>query len=678
MNVLLQNAGLWWLAGLLVVPPLLHFFARARPPRFLFSATHLVAKVVRHTMRIKRPRDWLLLVCRTLLCLFLVGVFLRPLLFLGDRPAAGAARSVVVMVDRSASMAWAEGGQSRFAAACAEAAEILGGLSSRDKANVIWLDSEPDAVFPELGPNVGYLRQRLAEVRASNEAGNPDAAIELAASLFKNTEGRRELYIASDFQATQWGDVKAAVPEGIRVQPICPAREDAANGAALSVRTEPMSPLAGEPVQVICEVANFSGEPRTRTVTLEIGVKRVTRRVMLPPWGRGSAVVEHRFRAPGEVVVQAQLDEDAFGVDDWCGGVIRVRDALCVAIHGDDSGTASVWRRAVRALPWARLLPVSPDNLEFDEPCDLLLLAGWTGERAEELGRLRAAGLPVVCSPAPGLDARGMARLAGLDAPVEGAAAKLERLDEAMGMTVSDPEHAAFALFREGEYGDPARASFRERVRLPIEGIPGRALLSFADRVPALYLCDGEPALLFWGASLSPSAGDWPAQTPFLPFFGELVSVLRAQRADSLAASAFPGDTLSFLAPLDADGVRLLDGNDREIPVWEASVGMEGRRFVSGEIRSTGAYRWHIGEEPRAVSIVNYPTVESDLRTGPPPALSGSAAAPVRRAAELQALQKGLPLWDILLWCGLAALVAECGLVLLCDFEARKLAEKGL
>ena len=173
MTLAFDHRSLLPLAALVAVPLLLHLFARSRPPRLLFGSTELLRRAVRATIRLRRPKDWLLLVLRTLLVAAVVGLFLRPVLFSGRKaPAAGAGRHVVVVVDATASMACAEGGQTRFGAACAEADEVLRGLGPRDTANVVWLHAKPDAVFPEMASNVNRLRDALRRATTTEGASS--------------------------------------------------------------------------------------------------------------------------------------------------------------------------------------------------------------------------------------------------------------------------------------------------------------------------------------------------------------------------------------------------------------------------------------------------------------------------------------------------------------------------
>ncbi len=507
MNLIFDNVALGWLAGLIAVPPLLHLFARARPPRYRFSALEFVARAARHTLRIRRPKDWLLLACRTLLLAALAALFLRPVLFRHGLPeAGGTARHLALIVDRSASMAWTEGGRSRFAAACGEAAQMLDGLSARDTANVVWLDAEPDSVFPEMGPNTAYLKSRLADVRVTRESGDPAAAVALALALLKPASGARELCIISDFQASQWKTAAPVSPPDVRVTTLSTVQDAAANGALLSLRTEPMFPLAGDPARVIAEVANYSGKPRSRTVTFEIDDRRIARTLMVPAWGTGAASIEHLFRQAGRVVVQAHLEEDAFGADDWRGCMVPVRRAIRVGLNTKDGEMGRIWSRALRALPWTETVPVSLDKPAEAAACDVLMLTGWAGEETAALARLRTEGLPMIVSPVAGLEARAIAALAGQ--PAAAGAVEWEILKEPVGLRVQFPDDPVFALFHDGEAGDPARATFRKRWRLSANGLAGRTLMAFTDGAPAVFRCEGTPPVVFWTAPLGADSGD--------------------------------------------------------------------------------------------------------------------------------------------------------------------------
>lgn len=672
MNVIFHNPLLAWLVPLVAVPVLVHFLARAKPPSYLFSATFLVKKVARQTVRIKRPKDRLLLIVRTLLFLTLALLFVRPVVFFqhplphGDLP-----RKLVIVIDRSASMNWSEGGRSRFSAACDEAAVLLGGLSSHDLANIVWLDREPDTVFPEPGSNTAFLRERLRDVRCSHEFGNAEQAVKLAIEQLQDGPYQREICIISDFQATQWKQVTAGIPDDIVATTLKPVRDTAENGAVLSIRTVPLSPLAGETAQVIVTAGNYSGTPRNRTIMVKMDEKRVTKQVQIPAWGQASVAMEHVFTAPGQITVNAQLEEDAFGADDWRALPVSVRHALRVGLLEGDTLTGPVFHRAFKALPWVEA--VRPGQ---NSETDVLVLAGWNGTFPQGLEDHENRGLPCLISPAPGLALSSLYPIMGITPPPHpDQTVRLETPDKAVGLTIAHPDHPSLALFKNGEFGDPSHGSFTRRFLIPGWEDEGNVLLRFSDGTPALIEGKEPPGVLVWLAPLDPESGNWAAQPPFLPFLGELLGSLASGKHYPVPDTSLPGETLSFRTGPTVEDVRLTDDADRTYPVVRVDSVSEGTRFVSEPINEPGVYRVCSRETCSPVRIVNFPESESDLRTGPPPVFADVSMPQAMMAEDLQRAREGTPTWPLMAWCALVWIGLESLLVWLIHRDERIMAK---
>src|SRR5690606_38087429 len=108
----------------------------------------------------------------------------------GRLPACSGSRAVVAVVDATASMSLVEGGQTRFARACREADEMLARLGGSDVANVVWLDTEPRAVYPDgPGENITYLREELRRARSGWGRGSPERTLRFALDQFESAAG---------------------------------------------------------------------------------------------------------------------------------------------------------------------------------------------------------------------------------------------------------------------------------------------------------------------------------------------------------------------------------------------------------------------------------------------------------------------------------------------------------
>lgn len=661
MNLLLGNAALlpWLLLAL--VPLLLHLFARSRPPAYRFSSTALIAHLKREATRIKRPRDWLLLLLRTAVFLLLAGVFLLPVLFRHGRPAgAFERRQLVVLVDATASMAYADGSQSRFAAACAEASEALAGLSARDRAGVVWLRQTPESVLPELSGNTEFLRDALRQARVTAGGGDPARALALALTLLAEAEGRREICIVSDFQKTNWEGFRPTLPPGVGLWVIPVGVAPGENGAITRVTSEPARPILGEETTVFCEVANFSPRPQRRTVFLEAGDARLSAPVLVPAWGYAVAALACRFPAPGVMPVVASLDEDVFPSDNRRQVTVPVDAHVRVGLLADDAGVATAWKRAIVALGWAQIEPVTAAELEGGREWDALLLAGWDGAAADAIARRSADGTLVAVYPHRTLTPASLWKLAGLTPPLAPGVWRWEEPPALMPVRLVRGDHPLFAFFLSAGIADPVRGGFRARYRMDGDSLPPmEALLAYADGVPALARRPDRP-LYLWNMPLAPTLSDWPKQAEFVLFMGEWLQAHRSARPVSIRAETYPGETL-MLVPDQAlaAGALTLRGDDGA-PLVIAERFHEGRQtWVTGPVELPGLYTWRQGDDVLRRDAVNMPVVESDLRALDPARWADAGAVSAEGGAQLKALHEGLALWPWLLGLCLGLAVLE-------------------
>lgn len=663
MSLTFVNLVLAPLAALLLVPLLVHLFARSRPPRFAFGSLEFLRRVMRQTLRVKRPRDWIVLLLRTLLAAALVALFLRPL---ARSPAAGSPferRNVVVVIDRSASMAALSGGRSRFAAACAEASELLAGLSRRDAANLVWMDASPDAVFPEPGPNVPALLDTIRGASVSAEAADIEQALQTAVAMLRNAEGTREIDVVSDFQASAWRDLRLPDLEGASLVAV-PVGDPAPNTALTDLTLTPPEPLPGENVLVSCTVWNYGDQPVRPSLYLAAGELRLSQDLFLPPWSRTTAQFDLAFPEPGEFAVVAETSEDDFALDNARHAVARVRPHLRAALVGPRTPTAEIWERALRALGLFHLENhATLATLERDP--DALLLSQWDGDRPERLRQAARQGATVVCAPAPGLDANLLsALLPGTPAPAAPAPLEQRILSTPLRLAIAAPDDPLFALFAQGAYGDPARGSFSAALALP--PLPdATALLSYDNATPALARL-GRDSLYLWNLDLDPAHSDWPQYAAFLPLFGELFLGPRSRLAGN--ADSPPGLPLLIDVPPGAPVDLLPVAGMDPAPILLTSAPGAPLRVLP---RSPGILQWRSPEaERQGLLAVNPAPAESDLRPLPEADIRNHVSATLVSGRRARDLREGVEGWPLLLALALAWALLEA--LLLYHWEGRR------
>ncbi len=659
MNVLFSNAVLWPFAALIAVPILLHLFARARPRVYLYSSLQFLRRAVREQQRVKKPRDWLLLLARTAWYAALIAAFLQPLWFGGRPSAAAAGRTVVLVVDATASMAARDGAQSHFATACAEAAEILTGLTSRDRANLIWMRAVPRAVFPQPGVNIGYLRNSLRQGRVSTEAADPAAALRLAADMLRDAPGRAEICVVSDFQRTTWRSLGVAVPDGVALVTIPVTKDVVPNLAIARVATRPVQPLAGEEIQAFVEVRNFSPAPRQTVVHAEIGELRSARNVQVPAWGAATAAFVFRAEQPGQAIVAARIEEDEFPDDNAAWRVVDVKPGLRAGLLAANRPTAAAWRRALNALSWAQAVDLPPEGWEAEAArCDALLLCGWDGQGADAVRAAMARGAPVLWYPARNSPAGALGALT--DSSAQGVFGWVSPARPLM-LQMADAADPAFAVFAGGDRGNPASGAFRGRLSIPSLSADWRPLLNYSDGAPALarYKPSGG-TLVLWNLDLAPETSSWATRMEFLPLFGEVLLSSRHADAGADGAPLSTGRPLTLRSDRDLlpQAIRV-EAPDGQLHPVSRHTESGPPVYAAGAAERPGLYAWRIEEEVIARTAVNFPPEESDLRPIPPSeisrkgwtALSGGRAARERR--------EGIPLWPWFLGLACASCVGE-------------------
>ena len=653
MSILFQHPALLGLLALAGLPVLVHLLSRARPPVYRFSNIEFLRRVLRHTARIRRPKDWLLLVLRSLALFALAAAFASPFLISNSASLPGEKSTVILLVDRSASMAARDGAGSRFEAACAQATRFLE-QAKPNTANLVWIDAEPDAAFPEPGPNLDFLTDLLKQAKPHPEAGALSAAFDLALRQLATVGGHRELVIISDFQASAWRDFAPLLPGNMVVRTQRVATAAPPNLAVTRLIPQPTEPVAGQDLTVLSRVQNFSPDPVRTQLTLDADGARQSQAIDLPAWGEAEAAFVLHPATAAPLPISASLEADGFPADDARHCVVHVRDSLRLALTATPaSPDASILSKLAAALSWLEIVP----DLTSSRPPDFHFLAAWSGEAPAELRKAAVAGTTVIVRPAASCPLAALRTLLNLPAdPLDGPIA----LDgAAAGWSVSpEANHAANQLFRSGDFGNPFAGTFRERLRLPaaLASQPGiRPLANFTDGVPALLECPtANASILLWNLPLDPAKTDWPTQGPFLPAIAEILLRTRPRSATEPAYS-LPGSPLSWSSndPAHAGAITLLGPAAEPIEIAESTT-PEGSLWQAKAPATPGLFRWQISGQAIAFTAVNFPDAESDLRPLESTPTFGKLDASIDSLVRQAALAQGLPLWP---WLALAAIL---------------------
>lgn len=320
MNVLLgailfSNPAFWIGSLALGVPVLIHLLTRRTPKNMVFPTLKFIRMAKANQSNIHRLRHILLLLIRTALILLILLVFLKPIITessdLTSQDTRGN-KTVIVMVDASASMGYLKDGVTSFSKAKVAALEILDHCSAKDKVNVIFMGSVPKLSFDAPIENLIIAKKDVREAKPLPDYADINAALADATKQLDSISGyKKEIYFISDFQRSNWSSVNfGVIKDNIQMVFIPVGPEDAANCAIISASVLPASPTVLEPVEIICKVANYGSQKAKIPVELVFKDDKIlTQEVSIVPHSTVSTSFRIRINEPGLYESRLQIPE---------------------------------------------------------------------------------------------------------------------------------------------------------------------------------------------------------------------------------------------------------------------------------------------------------------------------------------------------------------------------------
>ena len=220
-GLIISNPLFLWLLPLAGVPVLFHLFLKLKKKQVLFSSLMFFNLIDPKLSARRKIREWLVLILRMLLIVFLLLAMARPV-WRGSGP--GGPVALVIVVDNSGSMgAPGRDGRPKLAASLDAAAALLSGLNSRDLAGIVLTVEDPAATLPDgLVSDKAALKSALAKIEETEATGSVAGALQRALTLLDTTSAASlELHILSDLQNTEWNILPAApiaLPTGTRLR----------------------------------------------------------------------------------------------------------------------------------------------------------------------------------------------------------------------------------------------------------------------------------------------------------------------------------------------------------------------------------------------------------------------------------------------------------------------------
>ena len=668
-----------FLVGLaaLAIPVIIHMIQRERKEVIEFPSLMFVRKIPFHSFRRQRIRHWFLLLLRCVAFLLLVAAFARPFFRSSALVAVtSGAREVVIMLDRSYSMAYGD----HWDRAKAAATDVIAGLAADDRATVIFFDSGAQA-----GPRSTTDRASLtglvtdAELSAGTTRYGP--ALKLAEGIFEASGlPQLEVVLISDFQRS---GVESATgvrfPEGTVLTPVQVTGDAKANVSVAGVLFQREYFSGRERVVVAARITNRGSDAvENFDVALEIEGREIERLgTDLPP--NGSATVEFAPVTLGEASMTGAVraEGDALPTDDVFYFNVSPGQVVTVLVVENDRASSEAALYLTRALgvgstPSFDVSTTTAGNFDASDLAgrDVVVLNDTpppSGQTGKALSRFveDGGGLFIV------LGERSTWPQGGPDLSVGVISSPTDRPGRGGSLGFIDYSHPVFELFSTPRSGDMTTARFfRYRPVAPDES--ATVLARYDDGSAALVERRvGDGRVLLWASTLDSFWNDLALKPVYLPFVHRVTQYL----ADYTPPTPWfttgqvlnLGEQRSMLAEAGLDNTDLM------------SVSPTGRRLPVGEgdragfltLEEQGLYEIHDtspGGNP-LILAVNVDLAESDLTAIDPEELASvltgrvggdrdDGAAPAREIGP-EDLERRQSVWWYLLVVAFFLFVAE-------------------
>ncbi|MBY0231812.1 MAG: BatA domain-containing protein [Gemmataceae bacterium] len=321
-----------WLVGLLAaaIPLLIHLSRSRRTKKMRFSTTRFFTDQFLRSYRMSQLKEILLLACRMALFALLSMALAQPLLKPSGEAALGGsgARTVVLVLDDSASMGVIDGGEPLFERARRAALGLVDNLSQGDAVSLVLAarrPAGPEVLFAEPTEDLDEVRRQLRQAKIAPLGTDLSSALAqadlIAAGARAEKNSAAGVYVLSDLQESGW-DAGDATSRGDAADTAyffvsCRPRKTPANRAVAAVRYAATRPRPGVPFALRPLLSLGIDDGQEVPVRLVIdGAKVGEQKAERLPGGKwASPRFYHTFDGPGWHAGHVETDDAVLAAD---------------------------------------------------------------------------------------------------------------------------------------------------------------------------------------------------------------------------------------------------------------------------------------------------------------------------------------------------------------------------
>lgn len=356
------------LAGLAgaAVPLVLHLLNRARFRTVNWGAMMFLLGDDARQLRSTRLKQAAILAIRMAIVAVLAMALARPVVE-GRLPAAQAgAQTVVILLDRSASMGLVENGRARMEPAREAVLQILATLDKGDRAGLVLMgDTASARPYQTPSSDLSALASYVSGLDSGLGEADIGQGLSMAADLLdRDANTNQELIVVSDRQATSWRSIDspfvaawakrwaATARRTPRLLYVPVGTEESENAAIDGITVLNPPAIRGRPVDLLIRVRNYGRLMRSALpIRLTSGPDRLLdTEVTVGPGSVATVRATFRFPQTGPHLLSAQLTAGGLSSDSRFDYELQVIDPIPVLLVSGDDPVATTAANAARLV----------------------------------------------------------------------------------------------------------------------------------------------------------------------------------------------------------------------------------------------------------------------------------------------------------------------------------------
>jgi len=388
------------LFGLLAasIPVLIHLFNLRKLKKVEFSTLIFLKELQKNKIRKVKLKQWLLLLLRTLIILFLVFGFARPTLksmFIGS--SSTAKTTAVFILDDTFSMSVVDAKGSYLNQEKEIALRLLSQLQDGDEVALILVSdiNKPSVVTTDFS----RFRKSIESLSISNISGSLQTALIKAAKLLDESSNyNKELYLLSDFQKNRIADgnqlpnLSEALKDGIRVYVFPLGDKEVFNVGVDKISVNSQIFEKDKSVQVSAFISNYAKRNvENSVVSLFINGERTSQKSFsLKANETKEIVLEGIIKKSGYQEISAAIEDDEILQDNKRFVQIYVPEKIPVLLLAKELSDATFVQYGLQAANTNQQLQVDVKQLKQLPSIDLqkyssVILVGISGENISSI-----------------------------------------------------------------------------------------------------------------------------------------------------------------------------------------------------------------------------------------------------------------------------------------------------